>query len=616
MPYLVDLKSEDERVSEFVRLFERCVQGRAETEQRWFANEKLYSGYIDPQTWPYNAMISVRKVWEFVETEHALLYQGTTAPNPAFVAMPVSIDDVQSAYKVREYMLWQWETGMDFYSQWDRLILTGLIYGYAPAAVDWRVIMGYVPTRIPFNTRASVTKAEQRITYQGPRLTWQDPYSVYVDPSCIEPKRSPYFFRRLIVHWDELDSLAKRGRVDRKVVDEIKGANSQIVTTDYRDRINKLLNRHTGTQWSDYDLNKDVEVIEGYFPFENYYMLITGNKRLLTEGPIVYYNAEHPFVFWTNFTCLWDWRGWSSPELAEDQQHETNFLRNARLDNVNMALNPMFVKGRGAGYFDNQLTFRPWGFIEVDDINQMKPLEFRDTWSQSTLQEEAMLDKDIESALGLTDQRRGIQPAPRETRYNQMVRNEASGVRLGHKFQGLFNFMKDILNRQNHLNRQYIDTTQTVRRVLGKDIPGYVIDGGRAAQGLNSQEMNAPIEIEVKPEDIMKDYDFVLMPTGSYGNRHVRKDELVQLVQLFQSAPNLGAVTNWPAMARMIFQEWDLRNVDELVVNTQAAQAMAQQMGQGAGGVPQNANGGVVGQGGAPQPLNPMAAMAAKGGMA
>jgi hypothetical protein len=589
MPFVSHLKTEQERVDAALTLFDRCVRGRTQVESRWYRNEKLYAGYIDKTTWPYGPMLSTRKVWEFVETEHALLYQGTAGMNPAFVVEPVDKADVFPAHKIRQYMTWQWETGMNFYPEFDRAILTGLVYGFSPMAIDWRTIYGVVPSRIPYTmnrekpgmSNGFIMQRDRRIVYQGPVMRALDPYSVYIEPTSPRFEDSPYYFRRVLVRWDELQAMGKRKLL--KNVDKVgkKGSADKIVETDFRTRINQTLNRHNCLEWAYFDDNCDREVIECYFPGEDFYMLICAGGVALDEGAMPVLNSEISLVNWSNFACLWDWRGWSTPELTEDQAHYNNFIVNARLQAMNMSLMPMYLKDRGANIYDVDLTYTPYGLIETDSPQPhggLNPLQNPNTWTQQSLAEEQKIDSNMEAILGLTDQRRGVSTVDRETKYSAAVRNEASGVRLGGKMQSLFRVMKEILGKQNRLNRQFFGSDLIVKRVVGADIPGFLKDQ-------TGQRISA--------EEILADYDFIPMPTGSFGNRNIRKEEIIQFAGLFSSIPGLAQVFKFPLLAKMIAREWDFRNAEDLVDDTPEAQERALQ--QGPGGSPPGKGGGAGG---------------------
>ena len=587
MPYFVDrdnepLTKDEDIVSKFVELFLWCAKQRTMLEDRWFKNEKLYAGYIDPTTWPYRSRISVKRIWEYTNTEKARLYQAVLAPKPPFHVMGVSEDDPDRTIKIQQFMLWQWEEGMNFYDEFNRLILTGLIYGFAPYSMDWRQKFGYVPERIPYRLKdgsesGKITINRKRPIYLGAGFYAEDPYAFYYDLRVNRWSELPFIFRRLIAHYDDLQDLQ-----DRKIfenVKELRGANNQLITTDFNQRVNDALGPLSGLEWQDFDTNGDIELIEGYFPAENRLIIIAGGNKIVYDDDIPLINAEHPFGCWTNFGSLWGIKGWATPEVGEDQQHEINFIRNAMMDNRNMCLNPMWLRSKTAGIMDEDMTWQPGCFIDTFEMKGLEQLKVQDTWTQQGLASEGQCDNDLERQLGLN--RQGIQPVPRETVPSVNTRAEALGILFGDKVQGLVGCLRNILRKQHRLNRQFLKKSQFVR-VMQKEVPGY---------------------LEVGPEDIVRDYDFIIEPTASYGNRSMRKEEWVQFAQIHAAIPGLAAVTKWAGINEQICEEFDIRNPRKIIITTDEAQAQA--VAAGKGGTP--AGQGQSPQGGAPAPQGPNA---------
>lgn len=563
MSLVSHLATQEKRVGMTRELFEEAARARIPQEDRWFKNEKLWLAWINKLTWPYISRISVKKVFEYCDTELARFFQATVSPTPPIDVNPVSADDVERAPKVKNLLLWQQEVGMeDFNDEWERFILNGLIYGFSPCTMDWVNRYGYVTQMVPYRLKGGEKKghtyeSKLQSIYRGPNFRSIDPYAIYLKSGTIRPRESQYLFHRMLIPYDDLMALQDEGLL--KNVEKLKDTDMSLVNTDFSARVNQLLGRSVGLEWMDYDRNRDCEIIYGWFPGENYYNITAGGTVCLYEGPFPYLNSEWPYEFWTNFLFPWHWCGLSTPELVEDQQHEIMFLKNARADNRNKQLMPQFLRLLSAHIRKEDMAWSPFGVIDTTNMNGFEQVKVTDTWSQSSLLEEQKCNNEMETTVGLADVIRGAQPASRESEGSTQRRSEASGIRMGHRLQRLLNVYKAIWRKQHRYNRQFM-RKDTMIRVLGEEIKGYV---------------------KVTPEEILREYDFVITPSFSYGNRGMQRQELQELIGILASIPGFQAVLQHPNMLKRLLERFDVRDAEMYVNRSPEAQRIAMQAGVG-----------------------------------
>ncbi len=561
MPLVTHLETEEKRRGATREHFEDAIRTRAPQEARWFKNEKIWLAWINALTWPYMSKMTVRKAFEYVDTELARFFQASVSGNPPIDVNPVSEDDVPRAPKVKNLLLWQQEVGMeDFNDEWERFILNGLIYGFSPCTMDWVHRYGYVPQRVPYRIKGGTKSgvmydSRLQAVYKGPEFRAVDPYGIYPCPGTIRLRESAYLFHRLLVPYDDLLQLQKDKNTGIKNVEKLKKKDDAFVTEDFTKRVNDLVGRTTGLEWVDYDRKRDVEIAYMWVPGENYYNITGGGGEvMLYEGPIPYWNAEMPYEFWTNFLFPWHWCGLSTPELIEDQQHEIMFLKNARADNRNKQLMPMFLRLRNAQIRKEDLVWRPFGVVDCINTSGLEQLKVNDTWSQSTLMEEQKCDAEAENTVGLAGVRYGPQPSPRESATSYSKRDEASGMRISHRMQRLLNCYKRVIRKQHRYNQQFLRTAVMVR-VLGEEINGYT---------------------KATPEDVLGQYDFVITPSFAYGNRGLRREEIKELVGLLAAIPGWQRVLQHAPLLERVLEQWDFRDARQYVDKSQEAQRLAQ----------------------------------------
>jgi len=212
---------------------------------------------------------------------------------------------------------------------------------------------------------------------------------------------------------------------------------------------------------------------QGNGEFEQY--LIT-----VANGDVVIRIQENPFdyKFKPFLACpnvIRDNEFYGIPELVSVRSliKEANAIRNARLDNINLAVNPMWVVDRAAGINDKNLYSRPHGIIWANDVNGIKKLEPGDP-SLGSRDEFSQIQADIQNATAL------VASAPVLGQLGKAFGRSATGVefisniasnRLGLKARLLANLLfKPMAWMMLMLNRQFVTQEHWVR-VSNPDTP-------------------------------------------------------------------------------------------------------------------------------------------------
>lgn len=106
-----------------------------------------------------------------------------------------------------------------------------------------------------------------------------------------------------------------------------------------------------------------------------------------------------PFIACVNVLRDNEFYGISEVLAVSGFIREANTLRNARLDQVHLSINRMFVIDRGAGILPDQTYTRPNGIVWADDINGMRELPPPDP-PASAFSELTQLSSDIQTTAG------------------------------------------------------------------------------------------------------------------------------------------------------------------------------------------------------------------------
>jgi len=133
---------------------------------------------------------------------------------------------------------------------------------------------------------------------------------------------------------------------------------------------------------SDADKNKPIEVWEywGLFDpkgdgkYEEYVIAIANGDVVLRMDPNFYDYKLKPFVAFVNVPQDNEFYGVSELFAVRGLIKEATALRNARLDQVSLAVNRMYVVDRAGGVTANSLYARPNGIIWANDVNAVREL--------------------------------------------------------------------------------------------------------------------------------------------------------------------------------------------------------------------------------------------------
>jgi hypothetical protein len=237
----------------------------------------------------------------------------------------------------------------------------------------------------------------------------------------------------------------------------------------YRDDFDKLNDNEEGVKeegtveiweyWGLFDPNQDGK-------FEEYIIVIANGDVVLRCEQNFYDYKFKPFVACPNYMRESEFYG--IPELLAVRSliKEANTLRNARLDNINLSVNPMWIADRSAGINTKSLFSRPNGVIWTNDVNAIRPLPPLDP-SIGSREEMAFIQNDIQNATAM------VNAAPVASNLGKQFGRSATGVnfiqsfassRISLKARMLGElYFKQVAKIMLLTNRQFVTEDQWVR---------------------------------------------------------------------------------------------------------------------------------------------------------
>jgi hypothetical protein len=258
------------------------------------------------------------------------------------------------------------------------------------------------------------------------------------------------------------------------------------------------------------------------------------------------------------------------PEVLEVLQEDKNLIRSARRDNIDLCIQKILKVRSGADINYDMLKFYPSAIWPLENLADVEEFEMNDV-TQSSYQEEAMREKDMENALSLFGYARGMTPQHQEQPTTVMKLQQASLNRLDLNVKlSEFGFLQNIATRIILLTRRYMEPA-TYENIIGDKDAGF---------------------FRLNEEDIRRFYYF--KPVGS-SVTHIKELRQQQIQYAMQLLGNINPemmiknvepfTVDWYQAAMTALEAADVRNRDRILVKLQ--QQSPQQQPQQMMGMPQ-----------------------------
>lgn len=255
--------------------------------------------------------------------------------------------------------------------------------------------------------------------------------------------------------------------------------------------------------------------------FEEYLITVANGDVIIRMENNPYDYKFKPFVACPNYIRETEFYG--IPELTPVRPliKEANTLRNARLDNVNLSVNPMWVADRAAGINSKSLYSRANGIIWTNDINGIKPITLPDPTNGSA-NELISIQQDIQNATAT------VNAAPIASTLGKQFGRSATGVNFIQSFSssrlGLKGrlaselFFKPMADIMLLTNRQFVDENTWVK-VMDPNTPD-------------------PFK-QLPPDAFYRKYDFApntALDGGGLDGQFQKMQTVAQIAQVFENS--------------------------------------------------------------------------------
>lgn len=551
-------KKTDREIIDMVNeCMERSVKNQTPHMQRFKKYYEMYRSHIaEENIRPHGANLYIPYTFEAIETIAPRLVTSIFNNRPYLTAVPLSSTAVEKARMLELLLDYQAEKYLDPVLFFTMAFKNALMYGTAIVKTTWkfesktiRVNEYNKDPRLSALKKREV-KEEEVVTYDAPHMEIVSLEDFFFDPNSYEIHDGRYCIHRYYEDLDVIKEKVEDGTYTAKKADIEKLSEE---SSDNGSQAFSAHQRVDGVTGGNTKPDGMVEVLE--FWGDDCIIKVAGDVVLLMDY-IPFYHGEKPFVKFIDYPVANEFYGIGEIEVIESLQEELNTTRSQRLDNVTMAINNMWKIRKNAGIDIDQLVSRPNGVIEVDEMDDLEPLDIPDI-TEAGYKEEQIIKDDIDRTTGVNDYARGGSPARRETATTASLLSESANERFKLKIRLL---EKTSFKRVGYqlvaLNQQYI-TEETEVRVFDKERP---VD----------ENYTDPQTIKLQPQDIAGQFDII--PCGSMSeplaNKELRQTQITQLY----STMGQSEYINQPEFLTAILEAFDFKNVDKLIMSQEQMQ--------------------------------------------
>jgi hypothetical protein len=313
---------------------------------------------------------------------------------------------------------------------------------------------------------------------------------------------------------------------------------------------------------------KPVEVWEmhGNVPIEfapdgiRHRCIAIGNGRVVLKNRPSLLPGVKPFYSYAPMPDPYSFDGVGKAEVAYGPQQTVNRIANQKLDALDLLIDPMYIVSDKAGINTQNLFTRAGKMILVDgpaDDTSIRALQPNMQGLQAAYTELGQLWQFMQLGAGINDIIMGLQQNDRETARGFLGRQENVMTRLSFEARILEEqFVEPLANGFRDLDRLLLSTPHE-RSILG-------------SLGSINQITGLPYPAEritIMEDDLAPDYRARAVGASQALGRSVRQQNIMQLTQIMSSNPALAQIMNWANWARQVFDLFDMKNVNELLVS-------------------------------------------------
>ena len=539
--------------------FKRAKEFREPYQAKWLRMYRLYRAYQHKQNYAYNTRLMPPIAFEIVKTVVSRL---ATAKRKTRV-IPRDNTDIEST------ALGSWSDLVNYDFDIIELarklpnwIESSVLYGNGIAKLAWKVI----------NRKRS--DGTVKTIYDDPTMILCDLWDFLPAPETEDLQDGcPWLIHRIVKAKEKI-SKEEENRGDNKIYKNLEFCEPKIVEDWKKERyeINTkkmsqidgdIRKAETGEQKVlpvKNDQEKQLELWECWDYEEDQLIVIANGEVVIRddENPYLDVNNGHIFVDLPDMSLLWEFWATGHVEPVESTIMEIADLRNQRMDDVILMLDPVVKIRKDTGITKNDIIFSPgavWELRKMDDVVIERPPDI----SLMGVNEDRLLRDEISRTLALGEYLQGLPQSSSEPLGKVAMLLGQSNLRLSMNAQNISNALTTVANILIQLNREFIGEDKLYR------IVGNIVDFKEFKSEDKKIQVDAIVEVEpVIPPDKQARLNQILL----------LYDKLIAQDKPDQNNP--ADIKHWlirkRALQKMILEELDLDQYVDILLGPELMQ--------------------------------------------
>lgn len=446
---------------------------------------------------------------------------------PEIKAQPREESDAEKAQYVGEMFSYAWELER-LNDELEKVVRDALMYGTGFARCSWDKELG-LPTFISV-----------------------DPADAYPDITATCDRDLQYFIHEYDMTADDLIST---GKYDDVVIKKLKAIESKKINERLVNSQRAMSASLANTDTAVTDTNTKINIKEWW----------TKDRVVaVAEGEKIIRDEENPwgfipFVSMRDYLVPHEYYGIGEVEHIRSLQHEANSLRNQIMDNLKSIVHRMWKRRRAGGVNKNTLVTKAGGVIDVNDINDIVPLDTQAIPSQA-FEMDQIIKNNIQATTSVTDFQIGTSTdSLNDTATGVTLIQEAGNQRFRMKIRHLEDFINDIGNKMLYGLQKWMPAKKVVR-IIGQDA--------------------APVFKTISRADIQGRFDIVIEAGSTQPvDRITERRNLVDILNLSQT-PVIEPYVNIPELYKRVLIKYNIKDPENILKQPQEASGVEQMMTQ------------------------------------
>lgn len=493
---------EKQKIDQFEKELDAYKQTTQDQRSSWENWHQFFAGNLDESPYPWMSRRFIHRLSADVNTITPFIF----GQEPTLVLHPVGPEDRASSRVVQDFLQHQFNNTMDAYEKLVPFVRQGVLYGTSFMLLRWEL-----------------EKDENgKVVKNDPCLEPLNIFNVYANPLISDIDKQHAIIYKT---WKTKDELMRYKGAEDKVKKLKAGDASGSGDTGDSTGLDATEFSNRESLYNDTDrfevyerLSKDrIQTYVKNAESEGGYVLIRDVENLYGRIPVVSWKYEGRDI---PNRLYGDGLGKTDYDI-QDLQNE---LLNISIDQMTAALNKMFVVRRDANIDPYKLVWRPSGYIEVNDTDDIRELPTSDLKS-SFFKMMGLVDDLGQKATGSTDIVKGLEGGSTATESEILDRNAGSRLDLARKaLAKSIARMGEIILTMDRVHMEYEAKPRSVQ-IFNEDTKKYEL-------------------LEVGIEDLDIDVDIVVQAESMVmQNPKLLREQLLKLLNIASKDERAGLNT-------------------------------------------------------------------------